>query len=133
MIDQTNTDATSFPLFTEHGLTYECLSQKPASNLQWSILAPSQMFPANKEIRLLESPRGNPLVAHNDTPADWRPTFLSSVPYLGTYADIAMNMMRYNATLEDCADFMAADLAKGQSEHACHRVGIIVSDEKKGQ
>ncbi|KAL8890087.1 MAG: hypothetical protein Q9215_002715 [Flavoplaca cf. flavocitrina] len=124
---------TVFPFFTEHTLTYECLSQKPASNLKWSILAPSAMAPANKEIGLLEVPRGNPLVAKNDTVPDWSRTFLSGVPYLGMYADIVVNMLRYNTTLEDCADFMAADLTNEESEHVGHRVGIIVSNQKKGQ
>ncbi|KAL8841913.1 MAG: hypothetical protein Q9170_000693 [Blastenia crenularia] len=123
----------SLPAYPEHALTYECLSQQPAGNLEWSLLAPSAMTPANKEIRLLEAPRGNPLVARNHTMPDWTRTFLSAVPYLGMAADIMVNMMRYNTTLEDCADFMAADLAKGAREHVGHRVGIVVSDEKKGQ
>ncbi|KAL8997692.1 MAG: hypothetical protein Q9169_003099 [Polycauliona sp. 2 TL-2023] len=137
VLDYPGTNGTKlsyyFPVFPEHGLTHECLSQKPASNLQWSLLAPSAMTPANKEIRLLETPRGNPLAARNDTMADWRPTFLSGIPFLGMCADIAVNMLRYNTTLEDCADFMAADLTKEQSEHVGHRVGIIVSNEKKAQ
>ncbi|KAL8942517.1 MAG: hypothetical protein Q9216_001618 [Gyalolechia sp. 2 TL-2023] len=123
----------SFPAYPEHTLTYECLSQKPASNLEWSLLAPSLMTPADKEIRLLEAPKGNPLVARNDTMPDWHCTFLSAVPYLGMAVDIMVNMMRYNTTFEDCADFMAADLAKGESEHVGHRVGIIMSSGKKGQ
>ncbi|KAI4265960.1 MAG: hypothetical protein L6R38_009055 [Xanthoria sp. 2 TBL-2021] len=122
-----------FPLFQEHGHTLDCISRKPKEYLQWSLLAPSAMTPANKEITVLQAPRGNPLAAKNDMPANWSPTFLSGVPYLGIYADIAMNMMRYNTTLEDCADFMAADLTKGESEHVGHKVGIIVSNEKKGQ
>lgn len=91
------------------------------------------MTPASKEITLLQAPRGNPLAATNETPADWRPNFLSGVPVLGVYAEIVMNMLRYNTTLEDCADFLAADLTKGESEHLGHKVGIIVSNEKKSQ
>ncbi|KAL8647338.1 MAG: hypothetical protein Q9210_005619 [Variospora velana] len=121
-----------FPLFKEHGHTLDYISSKPMENLQWSLLAPSAITPASKEITLLEAPRGNSLVARNDVPVDWRPTFLSWVPYLGLYAEIVMNMMRYNTTLEGCADFLAADLTKGESEHVGHKVGIIVSNEKKG-
>ncbi|KAL8772395.1 MAG: hypothetical protein Q9209_002346 [Squamulea sp. 1 TL-2023] len=123
----------NFPLFKEHSLTLDCISSKPKQNLQWSMLAPSAMLPASKEITLLETPRGNPLVAQNDTVADFSPSFLTSVPYIGVYADIIKSMLRYNTTLEDCADFLAADLAKGKSEHVGHKVGVIVSNKKKRQ
>ncbi|KAL8779150.1 MAG: hypothetical protein Q9213_007076 [Squamulea squamosa] len=111
----------------------EASKNKPKENLQWSMLAPSAMLPARKEITLLETPRGNPLVAQNDTVPEFSPSFLTSVPYIGVYADIIKNMMRYNTTLEDCANFLAADLTKGESEHVGHKVGIIVSNEKKRQ
>ena len=123
----------SFPAFPEHSQTVDCISSKPREHLQWSLLAPSLMTPASKEITLLEAPKGNSLAAQNDTPADWRLNFLSGVPVLGVYAEIVLNMLRYNTTLEDCADFLAADLTKGESEHLGHKVGIIVSNEKKSQ
>ncbi|KAL8850867.1 MAG: hypothetical protein Q9221_004180 [Calogaya cf. arnoldii] len=123
----------SFPLFKEHGQTLDCISSKPKDHMIWSLLAPSAMIPASKEITLLDALRGNPLLARNDMPADWSPSFLSGVPYIGMLADIMKNMMRYNTSLEDCADFIASDLTKGESEHEGHKVGIIVSNEKKGQ
>ena len=127
------TATASFPLFKEHGLTLECISSKPLQHMKWSLLAPSAMTPTSKEITFLDAPRGNSLIAKNDTMVDWSPTWLTRVPYLGVYADIVKNMMRYNTTLEDCADFLAADLTKEESEHVGHKVGIIVSDEKKVQ
>ncbi|KAL8682999.1 MAG: hypothetical protein Q9186_000994 [Xanthomendoza sp. 1 TL-2023] len=116
----------------EHGLTFDCLSSK-SQHLQWSLLAPSAMKPASKEITLLDTPRGNPLAAQNDTMAEFSPSFMTKMPYVGPYADIAKSMTRYNTSLEDCADFMAADLAKGDSEHVGHRVGIIESSQRKTQ
>lgn len=91
------------------------------------------MLPASKEINLLESPRGNPLVAQNDTMAEFSPSFMTNLPYIGPYADIVKSMTRYNTALEDCADFLAADLAKGESEHVGHRVGIIATVKGKTQ
>ncbi|KAL8801565.1 MAG: hypothetical protein Q9182_004351 [Xanthomendoza sp. 2 TL-2023] len=122
----------SFPLFKEHGLTFDCLANK-SEHLQWSLLAPSAMTPASKEITLLETPRGNPLAAQNDTMAEFSPSFMTSVPFIGPYADVVKSMTRYNTRLEDCADFIAADLAKGDSEHVGHRVGIIESSKSKTQ
>ncbi|KAL8809945.1 MAG: hypothetical protein Q9200_002976 [Gallowayella weberi] len=121
-----------FPLFKEHGLTFECLSSK-SEHLKWSLLAPSAMTPASKEITLLETPRGNPLAAQNDTMAEFSPSFMTNVPYIGPYADVVKSMTRYNTRLEDCADLIAADLAKGDSEHIGHRVGIIESSKSKTQ
>ncbi|KAL8728475.1 MAG: hypothetical protein Q9166_005373 [cf. Caloplaca sp. 2 TL-2023] len=122
-----------FPLYKEHSLTIDCISSKPIRLLQWSLFAPSAMIPASKKITLLETPRGNPLVAKNDTLAEFSPSILTSVPYIGPYADIIKSMTRYNTSLEDCADFLAADLAKSESEHVGHKVGVIVGSRGKAQ
>ncbi|KAL8828834.1 MAG: hypothetical protein Q9170_006430 [Blastenia crenularia] len=121
------------PIFWEHRLTYDCLLSKPIENLPWSQFAPSQMVPASQEITLLEAPRGNPLVAKNDSPPEWILTYLSSIPYLGVFFDALRNGMRYNTTLEDCADWLAADLSKEKSEHVGHRVGVIEGKKPKAQ
>ncbi|KAL8688589.1 MAG: hypothetical protein Q9218_005537 [Villophora microphyllina] len=125
--------ATYFPVFAEHVLTYEKLIAQPSEHLEWSLFAPSQMTPASKEITLLSTPRGHSLVAANDTLPNYMTTFMSGLPFgIGLASDIMCNMLRYNTNLEDCADFMAADLAKSESEHVGHRVGVIV-DNKKGK
>ncbi|KAI4199758.1 MAG: hypothetical protein LQ350_004385 [Teloschistes chrysophthalmus] len=122
----------SFPVFAEHGLTYSLLLSQPSQHLQWSLLAPSQMVPASKEITLLSAPRGHGLVSANDTMPNYMTTFLSGLPFgIGIASDMVVNALRYNTTLEDCADYMAADLAKGQSEHVGHRVGVIASGKGK--
>lgn len=122
----------SIPLFREHALTYSLLLSQPSQHLQWSQLAPSQMVPASKEITLLSVPRGHNLVPANDTPPNYMTTFLSGLPFgIGIASDSIVNALRYNTSLEDCADFMAADLAKGESEHVGHRVGVIASGKGK--
>ncbi|KAL9584722.1 MAG: hypothetical protein Q9203_004555 [Teloschistes exilis] len=123
--------STYFPIFAEHGLTYSLLLSQPSEHLQWSLLAPSQMVPASKEITLLSAPRGHGLVSANDTMPNYMNTFLSGLPFgIGIASDILVNALRYNTSLEDCADYMAADLAKDRSEHVGHRVGVIASGRK---
>ncbi|KAI4094678.1 MAG: hypothetical protein L6R37_007192 [Teloschistes peruensis] len=122
----------NFPIFAEHGLTYSLLLSQPSQHLQWSLLAPSQMVPASKEITLLSAPRGHGLVSANDTMPNYMNTFLSGLRFgIGIASDILVNALRYNTSLEDCADYMAADLAKDRSEHVGHRVGVIASGKGK--
>ncbi|KAL9612092.1 MAG: hypothetical protein Q9167_003314 [Letrouitia subvulpina] len=120
-----------FPLFAEHGLTHNCLSGKPQETLKWSMLAPSTMAAASKSIDLLETPRGNCLLATADTPPDWQHTILEKIPFIGPWAGIFRNAPRYGTTLEDCADFIASDLRTPDSVYVGHRVGII--EKSKGK
>lgn len=118
-------------MFTEHGLTYDCLRAQSLERLKWSMLCPSAMLPANKTIEPLSEPRGNTLVVENGIPADWRYSYLNQIPILGTILSIFGNILRYNTTLEDNADFMAADLENPDSKHIGHRVSVI--DLPKGK
>ena len=121
----------SFPVFTEHGLTYACLSAQPRENLEWSMLCPSVMKTANKTIALLDGPQRNSLSAAADVPPMWQASYLNSVPVLGPLISIFGNALRYNVTLEDCADFIAADLEKADGEFVGHRVGLIDAGKAK--
>lgn len=61
-----------------------------------------------------------------DAPPAWKNT-LKGVPVLGTYLNIFANAAKYGTPLEDCVDFMAADLEKGlDSEFIGKRVGVKV-------
>jgi len=119
------------PLFTEHALTYACLRNQPEENLQWSILCPGAMTAVNKEVGLLAAPRPSPLTASVDVPPSWRYTFLAGVPIVGPLFSVLVNALRYSISLEDCAEFMAADLEKAGSDFVGHRVGVI--DGGKGK
>ncbi|MCJ1401672.1 hypothetical protein MMC11_004889 [Xylographa trunciseda] len=120
-----------FPMFTEHALTYACLRNQPPENLQWSILCPSAMTAAIKEIGVLTVPRPTSLTASADVPPSWRYSYFVSIPIIGPLFSVLGNALRYGISLEDCAEFMAADLEKAGSEFVGHRVGLI--NEGKGK
>ena len=118
-------------MFPEHGLTYAHLSAQPPKNLEWSLICPSMMSPVSTNISLSDGSRNNPLIASADIPPDWRISYLESIPFLGSVWSVLMNAPRYSTKLEDCADFIAADLEKPNPNFVGHRVGIY--DTGKGQ
>jgi hypothetical protein len=66
----------------------------------------------------------NNLVVKGDAPPNWKDTF-RGLPLIGTYLNILAQAQSYYARLEDCVDFMSADLEKGlKSEWAGKRVGV---------
>ena len=71
------------------------------------------------------------LVAGVDAPPKWS-TILQWVPLLGPYLNIMAQAAGYAAPLEDCVDFMAADIASGlKSEYVGHRVAVKVKPNAK--
>ena len=92
------------------------------------------MSPINPHSKMIAFPEGiksNPLVASADTPPEWIHTWFFGVPFLGPLVDILRNALRYNIKLEDCADFMAADLESSNTEFIGHKVGLKESDKRK--
>lgn len=89
------------------------------------MFCPSQMVAASKTINLLDAPRGNPLKASVDVPAGFQKSYLHSIPYLGPLIGILSNFPRYGTVLEDCADFIVADVAKKDTMFVGHRVSVI--------
>jgi hypothetical protein len=66
----------------------------------------------------------NNLLAKADSPPDWAERY-RGVPLIGDYLDIMMQSQSYFAVLENCADFIAADLDKGlESEWVGKRVAV---------
>ena len=82
------------------------------------------MVPASKTVTLLDAPRGNPLNASADVPTGFQNSYMHNIPYLGPFISIISNLYKYNATLEDCADFIAADLEKKDTIFVGHRVSV---------
>ena len=119
---------SSFPLFTEHNLTWNYLSNLRPENVQWSLFCPSQMVPVSKTVDLLDAPRGNPLVASADAPTGFQQSYLHSIPYLGPFISLMSNIAKYNTTLEDCADFIATDVENKEPRFVGHRVSVINAD-----
>lgn len=98
------------------------------------MFCPSQMAPASKTITLLDVPRGNPLNALADVPPGFQNSYLHNIPYLGPFFSIVGNAHKYGTILEDCADFLAADLENKDTKFVGHRVGVIdAGSEGKGK
>lgn len=83
------------------------------------------MKPASKDITFLDTPRGNPLNASADVVPDFQKSYFHNIPFVGPFMSTIGNFPRYTVALEDCADFIAADLEKGDTTFVGHRVGII--------
>lgn len=83
------------------------------------------MIPASKEINQLDAPRGNALNASADVAPGFQNSYFHNIPYVGPFISTIVNFPRYGVALEDCADFMAADLEKGDTIFVGHRVGVI--------
>ena len=89
------------------------------------------MLPASKNIEPLTAPRGNPLLVAKDEPACFQDFYISWIPFFGPLITTVGNAWRYNTTLEDCADFIAADLESGESAFVGRGVGVIDSGKRK--
>ena len=89
------------------------------------------MVPKSKEVQELSEPRENPLVAQVDYPAQMQSFRIDWIPFLGPFTTIMGYSFRSITTLEDCADFIAGDLAKPNEDFVGHRVGVIASGKPK--
>ena len=89
------------------------------------------MVPANQSIEALTAPRGNPLLAGKDAPPNFSDFGISWIPFLGPLITTMGNFSKYTLKLEDCVDFMAADLKSGETEFVGHRVGFIDTGKMK--
>lgn len=83
------------------------------------------MIPASNTVTLLAAPRGNTLKASVDVPTDFQNSYFHNIPYLGPLISIIGNALKYDTTLEDCADFIAEDLEKEDTQFVGHRIGVI--------
>lgn len=93
--------------------------------LAWSLFCASNMVPKHPTPQFLPTTdaSGNNLVVNADHPPALAETYLS-VPLIGGYLNLLTQATDYYTTLEDCVDFMAADLEKGlESQWIGKRVG----------
>jgi len=91
------------------------------------------MVAASKTISLLAAPRGNALIASADVPPGWQASWVTIIPFFGQIFNILGNSAKYFTTLEDCADFMAADLTNPDSGFVGHRVGVLNKAKAKSE
>jgi len=75
-------------------------------------------FPPSAEIS------ASNLVAKADSPPAWVDKY-RTVPLIGNYLHVLSQAQSYSAVLDNCTDFMAADLEKGlESEWIGKRVAV---------
>lgn len=65
------------------------------------------------------------LIANAMMPPLWKDSSVKYIPFLGKILSCAMNASRYEATLEQSADFIASDLESYESPWSGKTVGII--------
>jgi nucleoside-diphosphate-sugar epimerase len=113
-----------FPLFPEHRGNFELIKKVDPDDVQWSLLCATQMM-AKHEPALATAPddyRGN-MVAGPDTLVAFQNSWLSNIPLIGGFLNVAAQAGDYMAPLEYCVDFVAEDLEKGlESEYVGRRV-----------
>lgn len=114
------------PLFPSHKQNYELIKSQPADFLAWSLFCANDIPPKYDTPKFpppADVSAGN-LVAQADAPPAWDDKY-RSVPLIGNYLNIMAQMQGYYAVLENCVDFIAADLEKGlESEWIEKRVGV---------
>jgi len=117
---------SSIPLFPSHRRNYQLIKSHPADALAWSLFCATDISPKYDAPRFppsADSSASN-LVAKADAPPAWVEKY-RRVPLIGNYLNIMAQAQSYYAVLENCVDFMAADLEKGlKSEWIGKRVGV---------
>lgn len=112
------------PLYPMHRPNWEVIKPYGPDRMAWSLFCAHNM-PQEESVDYQRKP-GNNLISSADSP----PAFSKAwqwLPLIGNYLSIMSQSMSYVAPLEDCVDFMAADLEKGmQSEFMGKRVGVKV-------
>lgn len=89
------------------------------------------MDPLASSVSLMSEPHGNHLTVSADVPPNWQNSMFHSIPFIGPFISILGNASKYGTKLEDCADFIAADLEKPKSEFVGHRVGATDTGKPK--
>ncbi|KAF2010554.1 NAD(P)-binding protein [Aaosphaeria arxii CBS 175.79] len=112
------------PIFLEHRQNLSLLHSLPPNSIDWSLLCPNTMIPSSATITVPASPTSK-LSASATVPPSWKDSWVRHVPLLGRRVVCAMNASKYKTTLEQNAEFIAADLEAGQSQWSGKTVGVI--------
>jgi hypothetical protein len=83
------------------------------------------MTPESEEIVVPATSKHGTLIASAGSPPGWRDSWMRYIPLIGKIIVAGTNMPRYSTTLEQNADFIAADLEDGNSRWSGSAVGII--------
>ena len=117
---------SSIPIFPAHKENYLFIKSHSVDSLAWSLFCATEMSPQHDTPQFpppADASTSN-LVAKADTPPAWSKKY-RSIPLIGKYLNIMAQAQSYYAVLENCVDFIAADLEKGlQSEWVGKRVSV---------
>jgi hypothetical protein len=117
---------SSIPLFPSHKRNYLIIKSHPADILAWSLFCASTISPKYNTPQFPPSADtfASNLVAKADAPPAWVEKY-RSMPLIGNFLNIMAQAQSYFSVLENCVDFIAADLEKGlESEWIGKRVGV---------
>ncbi|CZT00206.1 uncharacterized protein RAG0_08315 [Rhynchosporium agropyri] len=121
------------PLFPAHKLNYQLIKSQPSEAIAWSLFCASTMNPKHDTPQFPPSPDCSPdkLIASVDAPPSWTEKF-RAVPLIGDYLNVMAQVGEYTAVLENCVDFIAADLERGL-ESGLVRKRVGVQEKEKGK
>lgn len=112
-------------IITMHGRpTAAVLDAIPTSDLEWSLLCVTKMVPVSKDITPLTSPRTHDLDSAIGSPPSWNTHFVRSVPFIGAFLNLLVQVPAYMTKLEEVADFISEDLEKSTDEFVGQKVGL---------
>ena len=117
---------SSLPLFPAHKQNYLLIKSHPADTLAWSLFCANSLSPKYDIPRFspLTDVSATNLMAKADVPPAWVETY-RTVPLIGNFLNVMSQGQSYFLTIENCADFIAADLEEGlNSEWIGKRVGF---------
>lgn len=117
---------SSIPLYPSHKPNYQLIKSHPADILAWSLFCANDISPKYDTPQFPPSAdvSASNLVAKADAPPAWVEKY-RTVPLIGNYLNIMAQAQSYYSVLENCVDFMAADLEKGlESEWIGKRVAV---------
>ncbi|WPH01288.1 Hypothetical protein R9X50_00412600 [Acrodontium crateriforme] len=113
------------PIFREHRINYQLLQELPPNTVDWTMLCPSTMVPESSDFSVPTKSSYARLTGNARTPPQWQDSWIKHIPFIGRTLLAGMNAGRYTTTLEQNADFIAADLETVDSQWSCTTVGII--------
>ncbi|RMX78780.1 hypothetical protein D0869_08811 [Hortaea werneckii] len=97
----------------------------PSTLIDWSMLCPLTMKAKSSDLSSPTKTKQGKLTANATTPPLWHNSRLRLIPLLGKPLTVARNANRYETTLEQNADFIAADLESFESKWSGCTVGVI--------
>ncbi|KAI6913520.1 NAD(P)-binding protein [Hortaea werneckii] len=114
------------PLYVAHRQNLRLIKTSPPNTLiDWSMLCPMTMKAKSSDLSSPTKTKQGKLTANATTPPLWHNSRLRLIPLLGKALTVARNATRYETTLEQNVDFIAADLESFESKWSGCTVGVI--------